>query len=145
MGGVAGDPGPYLLGLRVVLEELVLAEAGGGGLDLHEDAAVLLFGLCYPAFAEGRHGAPVLRLLLLVRGKGGISGKGPHSLQLIQQFNVFLGDLVVLFVVPMREGPALAVLDFLVAGESLRVECELVLPLLSDPLQLLQMRLVYPN
>lgn len=84
MGGVAGDPGSYLLGLRVVLEELVLAETRGGGLHLHEYSAVFLFGLCDPALAEGRHGAPVLHLLLLVRGKGGISGKGADSFQLVE-------------------------------------------------------------
>lgn len=145
MGGVAGDPSPYLLGLRVVLEELVLAETRGGGLHLHEYSAVFLFGLCDPALAEGRHGAPVLHLLLLVRGKGGISGKGADSFQLVQQLYVLLSDLVVLFVVLMRKRPALAVLDLLMPGESMRIEGKLVLPLLSNPLQLLQMRLVEPR
>lgn len=103
MGGVASDPRPYLLGLRVILEELVLAETGGGGLHLHEYSAVFLFGLCDPAFAEGRHGAPVLHLFLLMRGKRGISAKGPYSFQLVQQFDVLLRDLMVLLVVLMRE------------------------------------------
>ena len=145
MRGVAGDPSPDLLRLRVVLEELVLAETGGGRLHLHEDPAVFLLGLGDPALAEGSHRAPVRQLFLLMRGKRGISGKGPHPLQLIQQLDVLLSDLLVLLVVLMREGPALAALDVLVAGEAMGVEGELVLPLLADPLQLLQVRLVDPS
>lgn len=49
---------------------------------------------------------------------------------------------MVLFVVLMRKRPALAVLDLLMPGETMRIEGKLVLPLLSNPLQLLQMRLV---
>lgn len=141
LGGEAGDARLDLLRFSIVLQEFVLAETGRNRLHPHEDATVLLLGLLDASLAEGRHG-PLLPLLALVGRKRSIASKGLHLLQLVQQLDVGLGDFRVLLVVPVGEGPAFGVFDFLVLGEAVAVEGQLVLPLLSNFLQLAQMRLV---
>lgn len=56
LGGEAGDPGFDLLGLGVVLEQPITAEAGGNRLHAHVDAGILLFGLLLLPPAEGGGG-----------------------------------------------------------------------------------------
>lgn len=70
--------------------------------------------------------------------------KGPGVLQFVEQFDVLLCDLHMLFVVPVREGATLNGANLLVALHPVRVVGELVLALLSDPLQFFEVRLVEP-
>jgi hypothetical protein len=52
--------------------------------------------------------------------------------ELVEQLYILLGDFVMLLVVPVREGPALASPNFLVALYSLRVEGQLIFTFLTN-------------
>ena len=77
-------------------------------------------------------------------GEGGMPREGPGVFQLVEQFDVLLCDLTVLFVIPVREGTTLDRTDLLVALQPMRVIGELVLALFPDPLQFFEVRLVEP-
>lgn len=146
LGGEAGDPGFDLLGLGVVLEQLIAAEAGGNGLHAHVDAGIFLFGLLLLPPAEGGGGGwGRVSVNVLMHREGGVVGEGPHLLQLGQELDVRLRYLLVLLVVTMRKRLALVVAVVLLLGNSSGIEGELVLPVLTDFLELAEVGLVEPG
>jgi hypothetical protein len=133
--GVLGDSGLYLFGLGVVAEEAVLAEVRGDAPHAEENAAVLFLSLDDPALGKGRDRlGDVLDGRTVGGGVGSVPGEGLNVFEFVEELEVGLVDMQVIFVKSVSEGATLVVLDVLQVEVASVVDVQHLLTLLPDAL-----------
>lgn len=129
-----------LLRLGVLPHEILLVEGRRHVLHSVADSHVLLLSLEEALLGEGRDAAQGAPLSLVFFGP---PEGGPSILELAKQFEIFLGDAVVLFVELVDEGLGLGLLDLFEVGSTIAVISELGLALLVDLHEFLLVLLVH--